>query len=48
MICMFKVCLLAHLFEHFRNMSLKIYELDPANFCSAVGLVQQAALRRLK
>ena len=31
--------LLADVFENFRNMYLKIYELDPAKFLSAHGLV---------
>ena len=30
--------LLADVFENFRNMSLEIYELDPAKFLSAPGL----------
>ena len=30
--------LLADVFENFRNMSLKIQELDPARFLSALGL----------
>ena len=30
--------LLADAFENFRNMCLKIYELDPTNFLSAPGL----------
>ena len=30
--------LLANVFEKFRNMCLKIYELDPAKFLSAPGL----------
>ena len=31
--------LLVDVFENFRNMYLKIYELDPAKFLSAPGLV---------
>ena len=30
--------LLAHVFENFRNMYLKVYELDPAHFLSLPGL----------
>ena len=37
--------LLTDVFQNFRNMCLKIYELDPANFCSAPRLAWQAALK---
>ena len=37
--------LLADVFENFRNMCLKVYELDPAKFLSATGLAWQAALK---
>ena len=40
--------LLADVFENFRNMSLKIFELDPAKFVSAPGLAWQLALKKLK
>ena len=40
--------LLADVFENFRNMCLKIYELDPAKFLSAPGLAWQAALKKTK
>ena len=30
--------LLADVFENFRNMYIKVYELDPAHFLSAPGL----------
>ena len=38
--------LLANVFENFRNMCLKIYELDPARFLTAPGLTWQAALKK--
>ena len=38
--------LLAHVFEKFRNKCIEIYELDPANFLSARGLVWQACLKK--
>ena len=40
--------LLADVFENFRNMSLKIYELDPSKFLSAPGLGLLAALKMAK
>ena len=40
--------LLADVFENFRNMCIKIYELDPAKFISAPGLAWQAALKMTK
>ena len=40
--------LLADVFENFRNICIKIYELDPANFLSALGLAWQAALKKTK
>ena len=40
--------LLADVFENFRKMCLKIYELDPEKFLSAPGVAWQAALKRLK
>ena len=36
--------LLAEVFENVRNMCLKLYELDPAKFLSALGLVQDKQL----
>ena len=40
--------MLADVFEHFRNMYLKIYELDPAKFPSVPGLAWQVALKKTK
>ena len=40
--------LLVDVFENFRKMCLKIYQLDPVKFLSAPGLAWQAALKRLK
>ena len=37
--------LLADIFENFRNMFLKIYELDSEKFLLATGLAWQAALK---
>ena len=36
----------ADVFENFRNMCIKIYELDPAHFLSAPGLALQACLKK--
>ena len=38
--------LFADVFENFRNMCTKIYELDPEKFLSAPGLAWQAALKK--
>ena len=38
--------LLADVFEHFRNMCIEVYELDPAHFLSATGLAWQACLKK--
>ena len=38
--------LLAAVFENFRNMCLKVYELDPAHFSSLPGLAWQACLKK--
>ena len=38
--------LLADVFENFRNMYIKVYELDPAHFLSAPGLAWQACLKK--
>ena len=40
--------MIAAVFENFRNMCPKIYEIDPAKFLSAPALVWQAALKRTK
>ena len=40
------VLLLADIFENFKNMHIKIYELDSAKFLSAPGLAWQAALKK--
>ena len=40
--------LLADVFQNFRNMSLKLYELDPAKFLSVPGLAWLAALKNTK
>ena len=38
----------ADVFENFRNMCIKVYELDPAHFLSAPGLAWQACLKKTK
>ena len=38
--------LLADVFENFRNMCIKVYELDPAHFLSSPGLAWQACLKK--
>ena len=45
MIYMFRV-MLADVLENFRNMCIKVYELDPAHFLSAPGLAWQACLKK--
>ena len=40
--------LLADVFENFRNMCNKVYELDPAHFLTAPGLAWQACLEKSK
>ena len=39
---------LADVFENFRLMCIKVYELDPAHFLSAPGLASQACLKKTK
>ena len=38
--------LLADVFDNFRNKCIEIYELDPAHFSSAPGLVWQTCLKK--
>ena len=38
--------LLADVFENFRNICIKVYELDPAHFLSAPGLAWQTCLKK--
>ena len=40
--------LLTDVFQNFRNMGPKIYELDPAKFLSAPGLAWQAVWKKAK
>ena len=40
--------LLANVFENFRNICLKINELDPGRIISAPGLIWQTALKKTK
>ena len=40
--------LLAGVFENFRNMCIKVYELDPGHFLSLPGLAWQACLKKNK
>ena len=37
---------LADVFENFRGMCIKVYELDPAHFLSLAGLTWQACLKK--
>ena len=39
------ILLLADVFENFRNMCIKVYELDPAHFLTGPGLAWQACLK---
>ena len=38
--------LLADVFENFRSMCIKVYELDPAHFLTAPGIAWQACLKK--
>ena len=38
--------LLADVFENFRSMCIKVYELDPTHFLSLPGLAWQASLKK--
>ena len=40
--------LIADVFKNFRNMCIKVYELDPAHFLSLPGLAWQACLKKNK
>ena len=40
--------MLTDVFENFRNVCVKIYELHPPRFLSALGLAWQAALKKAK
>ena len=40
------ILLLADVFENFRNMCFKIYELDPAKFLSVPGLAWQVTFKK--
>ena len=40
--------MLADVFGNFRNMCLKIYDLDPARFLAAPGLAWQTILKKTK
>ena len=42
------ILLLGDVFENFKNMCIKIYELHPAKFHSAPDLARQAALKSTK
>ena len=48
MICMFKAIHYTDLFENFRNMCLKTYQLDIAHFLAAPESAGQAALKKTK
>ena len=39
--------LFADAFANFRNMGIKIYQLDPAHFLTAPGLAWQACLKKI-
>ena len=40
--------MLTDVFENFRNMSIKMYKLDPAKFLSTPGLAWKAAIKKTK
>ena len=40
------ILLFADVFESFRNMCIKIYELDPVHFLSALGLAWKACFKK--
>ena len=39
---------LSDIYENFRNMCIKVYELDPAHFLSTPGLARQVCLKKTK
>ena len=43
---MIYMCKVIYMFENFRDMCLKEYELDPAHFLSLSGLAWQACLKK--
>ena len=47
MIYMFKVIIVCRYIENFRNTCIEIYELDPAHFLPAPGLVLKACFKKI-
>ena len=44
---MFKVIIVCRYIENFRNTCIEIYELDPAHFLPAPGLVLKACFKKI-